>query len=232
MADARGLAGNRVAIVTGGSRGIGREAVHRLASLGYALVVNYLHDQPTAESTVEAILDNKGTAVAIRADVSDDLDVERLFHQAVETFGAVDAVVHAVRGQVSAVSAADVTPAEFDLLLLTTVRATFGVNRAAAQCVRNGGAIINLVGSVSSALMPAYGAYAVTATAIDKLTRALAIDLRHRDITVNGVSLHMDKPCAPGRVADVIAFLLSDEGHDITGQVMHLDQLLQRPESE
>ena len=82
----------RVVIVTGGSRGVGRETVQRLASLGYAVVVNYVHDQRTAEATVEAVLKARGAAVAIRADVADALDVERLFDQSAETFGVVDAV--------------------------------------------------------------------------------------------------------------------------------------------
>ena len=61
-----GLPGGRVAIVTGGSRGVGREVLHRLASLGYAVVVNYTHDQRTADSTVEAVLAENGTAMAVR----------------------------------------------------------------------------------------------------------------------------------------------------------------------
>src|SRR5262245_44566989 len=97
----RGAGEGRVAIVTGGSRGMGRETIQRLASLGYAVVVNYVHDQRTAESTVDAVLDGRGAAVAIRADVADLLDVERLFSQTIETFGAVDAIVHAVRGHVA-----------------------------------------------------------------------------------------------------------------------------------
>ena len=76
----------RVAIVTGGSRGIGRETVHRLADRGYAVVVNYLHDQAAAEAVVEQVLERRGNALAIRADVTDDLDVERLF---AETAAAV-----------------------------------------------------------------------------------------------------------------------------------------------
>jgi NAD(P)-dependent dehydrogenase (short-subunit alcohol dehydrogenase family) len=66
---------DRVAIVTGASRGMGRETIRRLASLGYAVVVNYLHDQRAADSTVDAVLDARGLAVAVRADVSDALDV-------------------------------------------------------------------------------------------------------------------------------------------------------------
>ena len=70
-----GSPAGRVAIVTGGSRGVGRATIRRLAARGYAVVVNYLHDQCAAESTVEAILADNGNAVAVRADIADDLDV-------------------------------------------------------------------------------------------------------------------------------------------------------------
>ena len=223
MATARhGLAENRVAIVTGGSRGVGRETIDRLASVGYAVVVNYVHDQRTAESTVEAVLAARGTAVAIRADVADELDVERLFAQTIETFGAVDAVVHAVRGHVTAASLTEVALDEFDALCRTSLRATFIVNRIAARHVRNGGAIVNLSSSVGASALPSYGAYGTTTAGIDALIRMLALDLRERDITVNGVALDVGKPCAPGRAADVIVYLLSDDGHGNTGHVMRL----------
>jgi NAD(P)-dependent dehydrogenase (short-subunit alcohol dehydrogenase family) len=68
----------RVAIVTGGSRGVGRATIGLLAARDYAVVVNYLHDQRAAESTVQAVLADNGNAVAIRADIADDLDVQRL----------------------------------------------------------------------------------------------------------------------------------------------------------
>ena len=70
-----GASAGRVAIVTGGSRGVGRATIGRLAARGYAVVVNYLHDQRAAESTVETVLADHGAAVAVRADVADDLDV-------------------------------------------------------------------------------------------------------------------------------------------------------------
>ena len=90
----------RVAIVTGGSRGVGRATVRALAARGYAVVVNHLHDQPGAESLVEEVLASNGAAVAVRADVADELDVERLFGETDAAFNAVDAVVHTVRARV------------------------------------------------------------------------------------------------------------------------------------
>jgi hypothetical protein len=86
-----------VAIVTGGSRGAGREVARTLGSRGDAVVVVYLRDQREAEAVVEQILAANGTALTVRADVTDELDVERLFDEAAAAFGAVDLVVHAAR---------------------------------------------------------------------------------------------------------------------------------------
>jgi 3-oxoacyl-[acyl-carrier protein] reductase len=83
-----------VAIVTGGSSGTGREVARALASWGWPIVVVYLEHQRTAEATVAEILAAEGTTVAVRADLADDLDVERLFAESTAAFGGVDVVVH------------------------------------------------------------------------------------------------------------------------------------------
>lgn len=181
-----GSAADRVAIVTGGSRGAGQATVRRLAVSGYAVVVNYLHSQRAAECAVDAVLAGGGDAVAIRADVADDLDVQRLFAETIAAFGGIDVVVHAAGSRIS-------------------TRATFLVNREAARHVRNGGAIVSLSSSADGA---------------DVLTRALALELRERDITVNAVMLEAHRPCDPSGVAGVIAYLLSDHGRRLTGQVL------------
>ena len=214
---------SRVAIVTGGSRGMGRETIKRLASLGYAVVVNYVHDQRAAESTIEAVLEGRGTAVTIRADVADVLDVERLFTQTIETFGAVDALVHAVRGHVAPTPLTEVAVDDFDEMCRTNIRAAFIVNRMAARQLRNGGAIVNLFSSVDASDLPDYGGYAMTAAAVDALTRVLARELRERDITVNGVSLDIDEACVPSSVAEVVTYLLGGDARGITGHVIHVD---------
>jgi 3-oxoacyl-[acyl-carrier protein] reductase len=108
-----------VAIVTG-SRGTGREIARKLASRGYAVVVVYLRDRGEADAAVEEILAANGTALAIRADLTDELDVERLFDETTAAFGGVDVVVH------------------------TAVRGTSVVERQAARQLRHGGAIIDV----------------------------------------------------------------------------------------
>jgi 3-oxoacyl-[acyl-carrier protein] reductase len=112
-----------VAIVTGGSRGVGREIARRLAGRGYAVVVVYVRDQPEAEAAVEEILAANGAAIAVRADLTDELDVARLFDETAAAFGDVDLLVHA------------------------SVRGRSVVNRLAALKLRRGGAIVSVLGS-------------------------------------------------------------------------------------
>jgi 3-oxoacyl-[acyl-carrier protein] reductase len=227
---ARSPAG-RVAIVTGGSRGVGRATIHRLATRGYAVVVDYLHDQRAAESTVEQILADNGAAVAVRADVADALDVERLFAETIWTFGGIDVVVHAVGSPITATVVAEAGLDEFDDLIRINTRAAFIVNREAARHLRYGGAIVNLAcAAVVGSSLPTYSLYTATKAATEVLTRALALQLRTRDITVNAVSLEVDKPCAPGRVADLVVYLLSDHGHRLTGEVLRLDDARPAPQ--
>ena len=211
-----------VAIVTGGSRDVGRAMIRRLAASDYAVVVNYLHDQRAAESTVEAILANNGNAVAIRADISDDLDVKRLFAETIAAFGGIDVVVHAAGSRITASPVTMVDLDEFDALVRINTRATFVVNQEAARHLRDGGAIVNLSSSAGGSSLSTHGLYAATKATTDVLTRALALELRERDITVNAVSFEVDMPCAPDQVADVIAYLLSEHGHGLTGQVLRV----------
>lgn len=224
-----GSPAGHVAIVTGGSRGVGRAAIHRLATGGCAVVVNYLHDQRAAESTVEAILANNGNAVAVRADIADDLDVTRLFAETIAAFGGIDVVVHTAGSRITASAVTEAGLDQFDALVRINTRATYVVNQQAARHLRNGGAIVNLSSSAEGSSLRTHGLYAATKAAADVLMRALALELRERNITVNAVSLEAGRPCAPDRVADVITYLLSDHGHCLTGQVLRVGDPGLRP---
>ena len=118
-----------VAIVTGGSYGTGREVVRALACHGYAIVLVYLDDQVSAEATIEEIFAADGTAVTVRADVTDELDVERLFDETIAEFGGVDAVVH------------------------TTMRSASVLYRHAVRQLHRGSAIVSL--STAEEITPA-----------------------------------------------------------------------------
>ena len=215
-----GSSAARVAIVTGGSRGVGWATICCLAARGYAVVVNYLHDQRAAVLTVEAILAGNSEAMAVRADVAADLDVQRLFAETITAFGGVDAVVHTAGSPITASPATGAGLDEFDALVRLNTRAIFVVNREAARHLRNGGAIVNLSGSAKDSSPEIHDLYAATTAITNLLTQTLALELRERDITVNAVSLTVNRPCVPGRIAEVITYLLSDPGHRLTGQIL------------
>ena len=160
--------------------------------------------------------------MAVRADIADELDVKRLFAETIAAFGGIDVVVHTAGSRITASPVTEVDLDEFDALVRINTRATFVVNQEAARHLRNGGAIVNLSSSAGGSSLRTHGLYAATKAAIDVLTRALALELRERNITVNAVSLEVHRPCAPNQVADVIVYLLSDHGHCLTGQVLRV----------
>lgn len=193
---------NRVAIVTGGSRGIGRQSAERLAADGFAVVVNYAGNQAEADATVSAITATGGRAVAFRADVADEVSVSALFDTAERTFGGIDVVVHAA-GVMTLAPLVDTDLDALDRMHRTNIRGTFVVDQQAARRLRGGGAIINFSSSVVGLAIPGYTAYAATKGAVEAMTLILARELRGRDITVNAV--------APGPTATALFLDGKDE---------------------
>jgi 3-oxoacyl-[acyl-carrier protein] reductase len=211
---------NRVAIVTGWSRGIGQAVARTLASQGYAVVLNYAANQWDADAAVERILAANGVAVAVRADVADELDVERLFDETSQAFGGIDVVVHAAARMILG-PIAEYALETFDALQRTNLRGTFVVNQRAACELRGGGAIVNFSSSAVTRALPSYAAYAASKGAVEAITRVLALELRPRDITVNAVALELQSPSSTADVATLVAYLAGERGHSVNGQVVH-----------
>jgi 3-oxoacyl-[acyl-carrier protein] reductase len=177
----------RVAIVTGGSRGIGRAVAERLAADGQDVVIAYASNDVEAEAAVAAVEAAGGSAVAVQADVADEAAVRALFDAAEQRFGGVDVLVHAAGVMVlSPVAALDLD--DLDRMHRTNIRGTFVVDREAANRIRRGGAIINFSTSVTRLSPPAYAAYAASKAAVEAISPILAKELRGRDITVNAVA--------------------------------------------
>ena len=177
----------RVAIVTGGSGGIGRVTAERLPADGLAVVVSYAGNPAPAEEAVRAVEKAGGTAIAVKADVADENEVAALFDETERRFGGVDVVVHTA-GIMLLAPLAELDLADFDRMHRINVRGTFVVGQQAARRVRRGGAIVNFSSSVTKIAMPEYTAYAATKGAVDAMTLILAKELRGRDITVNAVA--------------------------------------------
>ncbi|MFI0732950.1 SDR family oxidoreductase [Streptomyces sp. NPDC021225] len=235
----------RVAIVTGGSRGIGREAVTRLGADGYSVVVGYAGNRELAEAAVKEIAAVGGRAIAVQADVAEEDQVAALFDAAEAEYGGggVDVVVHAA-GRMYLAPVADLDLAKLDALHRTNIRGTFVVAQQSARRIRRGGALITFSTSVVALALPGYGAYSASKGAAEALTMILARELRGRDITVNTVAPGptatdlflegkdeetvarmaamppLERLGTPADIAEVVAFLASPAGHWVNGQVI------------
>jgi 3-oxoacyl-[acyl-carrier protein] reductase len=191
----------RIAIVTGGSRGIGRAISERLASDGQIVVIAYANNAAEAEKTVQSITENGGKAIAVKADIADEVAVSNLFDIIEKNFGGIDVVVNSA-GIMGLNTIADFDLNKLDQIIRTNIRGTFVVDQQAARRVRSGGSIINLSTSVKKLALPTYAAYTASKGAVDAISLVLAKELRGRDITVNAV--------APGPTATELFF----EGKD------------------
>ncbi|MET7419152.1 SDR family oxidoreductase [Dactylosporangium sp. NPDC005555] len=178
---------NRVAVVTGGSRGIGRAVALRLAQDGQAVVIAYGHSSAPADAVVSEITGKGGQALAMRADVGDEQAVKALFDATEQHFGGVDVVVNAA-GVMTLRPLADIDLDELDRMHRTNIRGTFIVDREAARRVRRGGAIVNFSTSITRLSLPTYAAYAASKAAVEAISPILAKELRGRDVTVNAVA--------------------------------------------
>jgi len=178
---------DRVAVVTGGSGGIGRVVAERLAQDGFAVAVQYAGNKARAEEAVAAITAAGGRALTVGGDVADESAMSAAFDAVEAEFGGVDVVVNTAGIMVLA-PIATFDLADLDRMHRTNIRGTFVVSQQAARRVRPGGAIVNFSTSVVRTQLPAYGAYVASKAAVEGLTLTLARELRGRDITVNAVA--------------------------------------------
>jgi 3-oxoacyl-[acyl-carrier protein] reductase len=178
---------SRVALVTGGSGGIGKAVVEKLAADGFGVAVHYAGNQAKADALVEQITANGGRAIAVGGDVADETAMKDAFDATEAAFGGIDVVVNTA-GIMLLGPIATLDLAELDRMHRTNIRGTFVVSQLAANRLRAGGALINFSTSVTRTQFPTYGAYVASKAAVESITMILARELRGKDITVNAVA--------------------------------------------
>lgn len=236
----------RNAIVTGGSRGIGRAIALRLARDGFCVVVNYASNAAAALEVVDAIARTGGRAVAVPGDVGEAGDVVRLFAAAHDAFGPVGVVVNSA-GIMPMLPIAGGDTAAFEKVVRTNLTGTFNVLSQAANALTAGGRIIALSTSVIAKSFPGYGPYIASKAGVEGLVRVLANELRGRSITVNAVApgpvatdlflngkteeqiaaigklAPLERLGTPEEIASVVSFLAGPEGGWVNAQVVRVN---------
>lgn len=237
---------NKVALVTGASKGIGKAIALKLAAQGASVVVNYSASKDDAERVVAAIKAGGGKAIAIKANVAVEEEAKALVAQAVQAFGPLDILVN--NAGVFAFGPLDaITPEHFHRHFDINVLGLLQVTRAAAAAFNPaGGSVINL-SSVVATMTPANAAvYVATKASVDAITRVLAKELAPRHIRINAVApgmtlteglveagMHegdaraffesvtpMGRVAQPEEVAEPVAFLASDAASYVTGEIL------------
>jgi 3-oxoacyl-[acyl-carrier protein] reductase len=233
----RGEFQGKRALITGGSRGIGKAVAVRLASDGAHVAVGYVHRDDRANETLSAIADAGGSAIAIKADLSTPTEVVRLFEEVEQRIGALDIVV-ASAADIIVKPLAECTEEDYNRIFDTNAKGVFFTLKQAARRLHDGGRIIVLSTGGTRMFFPGQSLYLGSKGAVEQFVRCLAWELGPRNITVNVASpgptetdmmqdRYRDRAAAmspfnrigdPNEIADVVAFLASDAARWITGQ--------------
>ncbi|WP_266017788.1 SDR family oxidoreductase [Brucella intermedia] len=234
---------NRVAIVTGASRGIGAAIAERLGRDGCTVIVNYAGNAAMANAVVARIEAAGGVALSAHADVADPVAVKKMFDAAETAFGGVDVLINNA-GIMSLSPLAATEDLDFDKTVSVNLKGTFNTMREAGRRLRDNGRIINFSTSVVGLKLENYGIYAATKAAVETLTAIMAKEMRGRNITVNAVApgptatdLFLDGKSeevvarmakmsplerlgTPEDIAGVVAFLAGPDGAWVNGQTL------------
>ncbi|MFD1002719.1 SDR family NAD(P)-dependent oxidoreductase [Ohtaekwangia kribbensis] len=237
---------NKVAVVTGASKGIGSEIAKGLAAEGAAVVVNYASAREGAEKVVDEIVKNGGKAIAVKGNVSQQADVDQIFNEARKAFGGVDILVNNA-GVYQFTPIEDVTVEEFNRQFNTNVLGLLLVTQGAVkQFGDKGGSIINISSTVTRITPPGSSIYTATKGAVDSITQVLSKELGARNIRVNAInpgivetegthsagfigsefhtnavkSTPLGRTGQPNDIAPIAVFLASDDSRWLTGETI------------
>jgi len=233
----------KVALVTGGSRGIGAEIVRRLASEGADVALTYHRAKVEAEQVAEEVRALGRRAVAIETELADAGSAEQIVASVVEQLGSLDILVNNA-GVTIWGALGNISVVEFDRAVAVNAGAPFLVLQAASRVLSDGGRVINISSGVTSSPQPGSTLYAATKAFVDQMTKVAAVELASRRITVNavspgttttgrlanltdeqrtvaGASFGLGRIGEPADTAGLVAFLASDDAAFITGQVIY-----------
>ena len=237
----------RVALVTGGSRGLGRAMSIRLAQQGHRLVVNYAHNTDAAEKVVAQIEEKGGEAISIQADVSSADEVEGLFTEAAERLAPVSVLVNNA-GITRDELLLRMSPADFDEVIATNLKSTFLCTKAALRGMLRGrwGRVISIASVAGLVGNAGQANYAASKSGMIGFSKSVAREVGSRGITVNVVApgfvatdltadlveaaretmrgrIALGRFGTPEEIASMVGFLASDQAAYITGQVISVD---------
>lgn len=241
-----GKLANKVAVVTGASKGIGAAIAKALGAAGASVVVNYASSRSDAERVVDAILAGGSKAIAVQADIGKQADVARLFEETRAAFGGLDILVNNA-GMYRGAALADITEELFQRHFnLNVLGVIFATQEAVKLFGPEGGRIVNTSSVVSTLSLPGNGVYNATKSAVDALTRTFAKELGPRKIRVNSVNpglvetegVHaagfidhgaqfaavtpLGRIGQPSDIAPGVVFLCSDDSGWMTGETLYL----------
>jgi NAD(P)-dependent dehydrogenase (short-subunit alcohol dehydrogenase family) len=237
----------KVALVTGAGKGIGKCIALQMAQAGAKVVVNYAHSEYGARDLVARIHNEGYEAIAIKADISNLVEIEQMVEQVLQHFGQIDILVNN-----AAIDPREdffqVNEAFWDRVVDTNLKGSFFCAQACARVMAKvgQGSIINISSVHGNLTMPRYSAYASTKGGINAMTRQLALDLAKYQITVNAVApgatevekfseepwikqefigeiIPLGRIGQPEDIAPMVLFLASDQARFITGQVITID---------
>lgn len=235
----------KVALVTGGGRGIGKGIVERLARDGAEVIINYSRSVDEAQALADSIVAAGGKAWAIGANVSNLDQIATMFEAIAKRHSVLDILVNNAGGGSSGMPTLDQsTPEDFEITFGLNTRGLFFVAQAAARMMPDGGRIVNISSTSTMARVAGLSIYAGSKAAVEAFTRVWATELAPRRITVNAVlpgitdtdlirenipkdmavqlaaSVPLGRMGTPADIANVVAFLASADGGWVTGQTL------------
>ncbi len=241
-----------IALVTGGSRGIGRAIVELLAGRDYRVMFTYRNNQAQADAVVATVAAAGGEARALRADVADAGCAPQVIQSVIDAWGRIDVLVNNAGTHLPGVTIADTPAAEWDRIIRTNLYGPFHLVQAVLPHMRGQGSgnIVNISSNVTQRFPASYGAYTISKSALDTMTRILSKEEGPNGIRVNAVapgpirtdmlaealdgldsekaraftaSVPLRRAGEPAEIAEAVAFLVSDAASYMTGQVVYVN---------